>query len=171
MRPVTRTRRSAASPLPQLPWRAVTNPHAPFEILSADQIEAIHETSLQMLEQIGVELMSASARESLRQRGAEVDEASGVVKLDRAIVEWALSQAPSSFTLTSRNPAKQLTIGGRSVAFGDLQGFVHLLSREDGKVLARLSTDGSAVASRPVVAGNTLVVLTRSGGVFGFAPQ
>ena len=127
MRPVTRTRRSAASPLPQLPWRAVTNPHAPFEILSADQIEAIHETSLQMLEQIGVELMSASARESLRQRGAEVDEASGVVKLDRAIVEWALSQAPSSFTLTSRNPAKQLTIGGRSVAFGLVAGppFVH----------------------------------------------
>ncbi|MFZ9478270.1 MAG: trimethylamine methyltransferase family protein [Steroidobacteraceae bacterium] len=127
MRPVTRTRRSAASPLPQLPWRAVTNPHAPFEILSADQIEAIHETSLQMLEQIGVELMSASARESLRQRGAQVDEASGVVKLDRAIVEWALSQAPSSFTLTSRNPAKQLTIGGRSVAFGLVAGppFVH----------------------------------------------
>jgi trimethylamine--corrinoid protein Co-methyltransferase len=110
-----------------LPWRAVTNPHAPFEILSADQIEAIHETSLQMLEQIGVELMSASARESLRQRGAQVDEASGVVKLDRAIVEWALSQAPSSFTLTSRNPAKQLTIGGRSVAFGLVAGppFVH----------------------------------------------
>jgi trimethylamine--corrinoid protein Co-methyltransferase len=110
-----------------LPWRALTNPYAPFEILSADQIEAIHETSLQMLEQIGVELMSASARESLRQRGAEVDETTGVVKLDRAIVEWALSQAPSSFTLTSRNPAKQLTIGGRSVAFGLVAGppFVH----------------------------------------------
>jgi len=105
----------------------VTNPYAPFELLTADQLEAIHEASLQMLEQIGVELMSASAREALRQRGAEVDEASGVVKLDRAIIEWALSQTPSSFTLTSRNPAKALTIGGRHVAFGLVAGppFVH----------------------------------------------
>jgi trimethylamine--corrinoid protein Co-methyltransferase len=114
-----------------LPWRAVTNPHAPFEILSADQIEAIHETSLQMLEQIGVELMSVAARDLLRGRGALVDEASGVVKLDRVIVEWALSQAPSNFTLTSRNPAKQLVIGGRNVAFGLVAGppFVHDFER------------------------------------------
>jgi trimethylamine--corrinoid protein Co-methyltransferase len=116
-----------------LPWRAVANPYAPFELLSADQIEAIHETSLQMLEQIGVELMSPAARQSLRQRGAEVDEASGVVRLDRTIVEWALSLAPSSFTLTSRNPAKQLSFGGRNVAFGLVAGppFVH--DRERGR--------------------------------------
>ena len=131
MRPASRTRRSAQSPLAQLPWRAVSNPYVPFEVLSSDQIEAIHETSLKMLEQIGVELMSAAARDLLRERGALVDEASGVVKLDRVIVEWALSQAPSTFTLTSRNPAKQLVIGGRNVAFGLVAGppFVHDFER------------------------------------------
>ena len=131
MRPASRTRRSAQSPLAQLPWRAVSNPYVPFEVLSSDQIEAIHETSLKMLEQIGVELMSSSARDLLRERGALVDEASGVVKLDRVIVEWALSQAPSTFTLTSRNPAKQLVIGGRNVAFGLVAGppFVHDFER------------------------------------------
>lgn len=60
---------------------------------------------------------------------------------------------------------------GRSVALGDFQGHVHLLSREDGSLLGRLSTDGSAVVATPVLAGNTLVVLTRNGGVFGFEPQ
>lgn len=60
---------------------------------------------------------------------------------------------------------------GRSVVVGDASGFVHLLSREDGSLLNRLATDGSAVAAGPVVAGNTLVVVTRSGGVFGFVPQ
>ena len=109
----------------------MSNPYVPFEVLSSDQIEAIHETSLKMLEQIGVELMSAAARDLLRERGALVDEASGVIKLDRVIVEWALSQAPSAFTLTSRNPAKQLVIGGRNVAFGLVAGppFVHDFER------------------------------------------
>lgn len=60
---------------------------------------------------------------------------------------------------------------GRSVVVGDSTGFVHLLSREDGSLLNRLATDGSAIAAAPVVAGNTLVVVTRSGGVFGFVPE
>lgn len=60
---------------------------------------------------------------------------------------------------------------GRSVVVGDSTGLVHMLSREDGSLLNRLSTDGSAVAAAPVVAGNTLVVVTRGGGVFGFVPQ
>lgn len=45
------------------------------------------------------------------------------------------------------------------------------MSREDGSPLNRLSTDGSAVVATPVVAGQTLVVVTRSGGVFGFTPD
>ena len=48
---------------------------------------------------------------------------------------------------------------------------VHLLSREDGALLNRLTTDGSAVAAAPVLVGDTLVVVTRNGGVFGFKPE
>ena len=60
---------------------------------------------------------------------------------------------------------------GRSVAIGDGNGFVHLLSRTDGQLLRRLSTDGSAIVSAPVLAGQTLVVVTRAGGVYGFRPD
>jgi outer membrane protein assembly factor BamB len=60
---------------------------------------------------------------------------------------------------------------GRSVVVGDNTGYVHLLSREDGSPLNRLSTDGSAIAAAPVVAGDTLVVVTQKGGVFGFRPE
>jgi outer membrane protein assembly factor BamB len=59
---------------------------------------------------------------------------------------------------------------GRSVVVGDSTGLVHLLSREDGSLLNRLDTDGSPIVAAPVVAGNTLVVVTRSGGVHGFVP-
>ena len=60
---------------------------------------------------------------------------------------------------------------GRSVVVGDSTGLVHLLSREDGTLLNRLNTDGSPVVAAPVLAGNTLVVVTRSGGVYGFVPE
>jgi outer membrane protein assembly factor BamB len=54
---------------------------------------------------------------------------------------------------------------------GDGFGFVHLLSREDGTLLNRLATDGSAIASAPVAAGSTLIVVTHNGGVYGFVPE
>ncbi len=62
-------------------------------------------------------------------------------------------------------------VAGRSVVVGDSTGFLHLLSRDDGSLLNRLTTDGSAVSANPVMAGNTLVVVTRSGGVFGYVPE
>ena len=60
---------------------------------------------------------------------------------------------------------------GRSIAIGDFAGFVHLLSREDGAALNRLTTDGSAIAAAPVLAGDTLIAVTRNGGVYGFVPE
>ncbi len=60
---------------------------------------------------------------------------------------------------------------GRSIAIGDGTGFVHLLSREDGSLLTRLTTDGSAIVAGPTLAGTTLIVATRQGGVFAFRPQ
>jgi trimethylamine--corrinoid protein Co-methyltransferase len=127
MRPGSRSRRTGGARLPQLPWTRVVNPYAPMEILSADQIEAIHLTSLRILEEIGIELMSPAARAAMRAVGAEVDETTGTVRLDRAVVERALATTPERFTLTSRNPAKQLQMGGRDMAFGLVAGppFVH----------------------------------------------
>ncbi|MCD2513704.1 outer membrane protein assembly factor BamB [Comamonas endophytica] len=60
---------------------------------------------------------------------------------------------------------------GRSVVVGDDDGLVHLLSREDGSPLNRLTTDDSGIAAAPVVAADTLVVVTRNGGVYGFRPD
>ena len=62
-------------------------------------------------------------------------------------------------------------IVGRSIAIGDASGFVHLLSREDGALLNRLTTDGSAITATPTLVGETLVVVTQAGTIFGFQPQ
>ena len=72
-------------------------------------------------------LIAPAARAAMRSVGAEVDETTGTVRLDRAVVERALATTPERFTLTSRNPAKQLQMGGRDMAFGLVAGppFVH----------------------------------------------
>jgi len=46
-----------------------------------------------------------------------------------------------------------------------------LLSREDGALLNRLTTDGSAIIATPTLIGETLVVVTQTGTIFGFQPQ
>ena len=86
---------------------------------------------------------------------------------------WARADgqpAWSSELLLRRGPTAPLLLG-RSVAIGDDAGLVHLLSRANGQLSNRLSTDGSPIVAAPVRAGNTLVVVTRNGGVFGFVPQ
>lgn len=55
---------------------------------------------------------------------------------------------------------------GRAVVFGDFEGQLHFFDRETGNPLGRLATDGSAIIGTPVVEGGTLLVQTRSGGLF-----
>ena len=128
-----RARRSTTAPIDQLPWQVVRNPHAPMELLSADQVEAIHETSMRILEELGIELMSPRARALMRTAGAIVDEGSGNVRLDRGLINQALSSAPSSFTLLPRNPARSLDIGGNRLAFGLVAGPPNVHDLERGR--------------------------------------
>ena len=57
---------------------------------------------------------------------------------------------------------------GPWVAVGDNKGSVLLLARTDGHLAGRAVTDGSAIAVQPVVAADTLIVVTHAGGVYGF---
>ena len=92
---------------------------------------------------------------------------------DGKIIAWRRAdgeRAWDSERLRYRELTAPLLIG-RSIAVGDGSGLVHWLSRDDGSLLTRMATDGSAVATTPVLAGGTLVVVTRNGGIFGFKPQ
>jgi outer membrane protein assembly factor BamB len=92
---------------------------------------------------------------------------------DGTVIAWRRTDGERSWT-TDRLRYRSLTaplVVGRSVAIGDFSGFIHLLSREDGSLLNRLPTDGSAIAAAPVLAGNTLIAVTHNGGVYGFKPE
>lgn len=89
------------------------------------------------------------------------------------VLAWRRSDGEPVWTserLRYRGLSAPLVLG-RSVVVGDATGQVHFLSRTDGTPLTRLTTDGSAIAVTPVVAADTLVVVTRNGGVYGFQPE
>ncbi len=98
------------------------NSFKPIEVLSADQLTAIHEASLKLLEETGIEFMGAAARQRLRQAGASVDDATGLTKLPRELVLDAIKTAPSSFVLTPRNPLRRIRLGENFISFGLVAG-------------------------------------------------
>jgi outer membrane protein assembly factor BamB len=107
---------------------------------------------------------------------------SGLAQDDRVVVaadDWSVVSAFDVNTgsqLWKSDKLKNRELGvpfllGRAAVLGDYQGFVHFLSAEDGTLVARMKTDGSAITSAPVLAGDTLVVQTRDGGLYGFRPR
>ena len=94
-------------------------------------------------------------------------------ELDGKVIAYKRADGERVWTsdrLQYRNLTAPLLLG-RSVVVGDSTGLVHFISREDGSPLNRLPTDSSGIAAPPVVAGSSLVVVTRNGGVYGFAPE
>ena len=45
---------------------------------------------------------------------------------------------------------------------------MHWLSRDKGEALLRTTTDGSGIAAAPVASGSTVLVVTRSGGLYAY---
>ncbi len=88
----------------------------PVEVLSADQLETIHQASLRILRDIGMKVLDAETRAIYENAGASVD--GQQVTFDPAMVEALITTAPAEFTLHSWNPEHSLHIGGDWLAFG-----------------------------------------------------
>ena len=98
-----------------LRWTRVRRPIAPVELIPEAGVEAIHATSMRILEELGIECMSPRACTILSEAGAEVDPASGTVRMDRDLVAGLVAQAPARFALTPRNPDRRVHLGGAEI--------------------------------------------------------
>jgi trimethylamine--corrinoid protein Co-methyltransferase len=111
----------------------VTNPYAPVEILSADEVESLHRASLTILQDIGVEVLGDRALDLLVAGSAAVDRTSRRVRLDPAQVDELVALAPSSFRLHARNPARDVVIGDRHVVFASVGGPAFVTDLDRGR--------------------------------------
>ncbi len=86
-----------------------------FEILTKTQVEKVHQTSLQILEQIGMDIGYPAALEVLKKGGAKVE--GQRVFFPSRLVEAQIKKAPRRFMLHARNPQNNVVIGGRDTVF------------------------------------------------------
>ena len=69
------------------------------QFLSEDEQLKVHERSIQILEEVGVQFLSEKALGVLEKNGAKVDYSEKLAKIPRELVDQALATAPKSFVL------------------------------------------------------------------------
>ncbi len=79
-------------------------------LLSDDEVVRIHETSLKILQEIGIKVLSKKVQSLLGEKGAEVDASRSTVKIPSSLVEEAIKKAPKEMTLCGRNPKSDLKL-------------------------------------------------------------
>ena len=104
----------------QLPFAQPKLTLEPSRILSDEQIETIHSRALDVLEEIGMDVLNKEAIQIYAKAGAKVE--GDRVRIGRDIVAEALKTPPSEFTFHARNPARTIQIGGKWIAFAPVGG-------------------------------------------------
>ena len=82
-------------------------------VLTRQQIERIHQRSLDLLERVGIDYKTPRALEILERSGCPVEYARTWASLPRDLVEWALARPPRVVRLGARDPARDLVLDGR----------------------------------------------------------
>lgn len=103
------------------------------EVFSADQVASIHDTALKVLEELGIKVLHDEGRRRFREAGALADDTSQMVRIDRGLVEQALKNAPSHFTVAGGGPGRDVPIGGESLYFAAGAGCPNITDLERGR--------------------------------------
>ena len=130
-----RSRRGADTGVPtgKPAYRNLVNPLDHQRAFSDDRIAHIHDTALQVLETLGIRVLHDFARRIFAAGGARVDEGEQMVFLDRAMVAQALASAPGTVTLAGMAEGRDVTLGGRHVAFIGVGGPPHVTDIDRGR--------------------------------------
>jgi trimethylamine---corrinoid protein Co-methyltransferase len=103
-------------------YRQLRNPFEPLRVFSDDEIAFIHDSALSILENLGIRVLLAEARQRFAAAGATVDESTESVRIDRGLVALALSTAPSHIEVTAPEPTRNVTVGGKHVVVTPVSG-------------------------------------------------
>lgn len=113
-------RRAARAEAPLVQQRYITRNIPLYELLDEAGLETIHEQSMTILEEIGLDFRDGPALELWRKAGAEID--GERVHIPRELLMEKLSTVPPQYTQHARNPERNVVIGGRNTVFAPTYG-------------------------------------------------
>ncbi len=125
-------RRQHPKPLArQVNYRQLSHPFEPQVVFSNDEIENIHDTALRILEELGIRVLLAQAREIFTHAGARID--NDMVFIGRDMVEAAIASTPKSIPLCAVNPQRALVYEPGSLIFTPGSGCPNVSDRMGGR--------------------------------------
>ena len=104
--------RCGVSAISQMPWQIPINNDRPTEPLNEDGVQAVHTGAMQILEEIGIEILNDEALEIFRDAGAIIKDQN--VRIDRDFIMEMLGKAPETWTLTPPQPRAYIAGGWQS---------------------------------------------------------
>ncbi|MCK4580892.1 MAG: trimethylamine methyltransferase family protein, partial [Dehalococcoidia bacterium] len=102
--------------------KGFTRRFRPLEILTEEELEAVHRGTLDVLWRTGIRLEHKRALSILENEGCKVDYENNRVRFPAGLVEESLRKCPSTFSLKARDPKNDLTIGGNTTYFSAFPG-------------------------------------------------
>ncbi|TME84478.1 MAG: trimethylamine--corrinoid methyltransferase, partial [Chloroflexi bacterium] len=79
-----------------------TNTLKPYDILSEDQVQQIHDHAMQILQEIGVDFLYPRALDTFRRAGLTIEDSR--VHFEPAFIEEQIKKVPEMFEVQARNP-------------------------------------------------------------------
>ncbi len=116
------------------------------ELLTPEQVERVHEASLEILEAVGVWVRNGEARSLFARHGCHVDGESGVVRFPRDVVGRFADACPSRFTYHGRDPRHDRTLPDDGPLMVTASSAPDILDMETGQVRRARSDDIARIA-------------------------
>lgn len=114
-----------------------------LQLLSANEVSKIHETSLTILEKVGVKVTLPEVLEVYKKGGAQIASDGQTVKLPAKMIENALQTAPRRILLCGRDSSQDLILEDKKVYAGTGGGEIRVLDLETRKLrMAKLKDVG-----------------------------
>lgn len=126
--------------------KSIQNPQISLEILSQDDLQQIHQATLQVIADTGVRFPSRRALEIWDKNGARVDYDTMVVKAPGELIEEAIKLCPPSYTLAARDPEQDLPLDGNHVFLGTDGCGVQIIDLLSGDLRASQLSDVADIA-------------------------
>jgi len=117
-----------------------------LQFLNKDQKKKIHETTLDILSDVGVKVENEKALKLFDEKGANVDFDNKIIKLPSSMVEDAIDSAPSKVILYGREDKHNLELGGTNVHIGTGGTAVNVIDIDTGKKRKATSEDVENIA-------------------------
>jgi len=117
-----------------------------YQILSQEEVERIHNASLQILKRTGIKSRQQEILQIFSDAGAEVDFEQGRVRIPPSLVEDAINKAPSKIILCGRDEKNDLILEDKKVYFGTGGAALNVLDLQTGKLRRALLQDIANIA-------------------------